>query len=169
MTTRARHAEKGDLGEICLIYERARLKMRESGNLEQWTGEYPDRQTLKGDIERGELFVLVNADTDKILVVFALIGGADPTYAEIEDGAWPDDEPYFTIHRCASSGALPHAADRMFEWALDRCKNVRIDTHADNVLMLAALRRNGFIRCGVIHLADGSPRTAFYKKRGQEK
>ena len=165
MITKVRKAEKGDLGELCAIYERARVKMRESGNMEQWTGEYPDRQTLKDDITRGELFVLVNADTDKILAVFAFIGGEDPTYTEIEDGQWPDDEPYFTIHRCASSGALPHAADRVFDWALEQCGNVRIDTHADNVLMLAALKRNGFTRCGIIHLADGAPRTAFCRKR----
>ena len=40
---------------------------------------------------------------------------------------------------------------------------IRIDTHADNVIMHHLLRKYGFAMCGVIRLADGAPRTAYIK------
>ena len=39
----------------------------------------------------------------------------------------------------------------------------RADTHADNKIMQHLLEKNGFTRCGVIHVADGSPRFAYQK------
>ena len=39
--------------------------------------------------------------------------------------------------------------------------HLRIDTHADNEPMLNAVKRYGFKHCGVIYVADGSPREAF--------
>ena len=40
---------------------------------------------------------------------------------------------------------------------------LRADTHADNKIMQHLLEKNGFTRCGVIHVADGSPRFAYQK------
>ena len=42
-------------------------------------------------------------------------------------------------------------------------KSLRADTHADNKIMQHLLEKNGFTRCGVIHVADGSPRFAYQK------
>ena len=36
-------------------------------------------------------------------------------------------------------------------------------THADNKIMQHLLEKNGFTRCGVIHVRDGSPRFAYQK------
>ena len=37
------------------------------------------------------------------------------------------------------------------------------DTHADNKAMRHILEKTGLIRCGVIHVADGSPRFAYQR------
>ena len=39
--------------------------------------------------------------------------------------------------------------------------NVRIDTHADNIPMQGAIANQGFTKCGIIHVEDGSPRLAY--------
>ena len=42
-------------------------------------------------------------------------------------------------------------------------KSLRADTHADNKIMQHLLEKNGFTRCGIIHVADGTPRIAYQK------
>ncbi len=41
--------------------------------------------------------------------------------------------------------------------------NFRIDTHNDNKIMQHVIEKNGFIRCGIIYVKDGSPRIAYEK------
>ena len=40
---------------------------------------------------------------------------------------------------------------------------LRIDTHADNHVMQDLVTRNGFVYCGRILLANGSPRLAYHR------
>lgn len=47
--------------------------------------------------------------------------------------------------------------------------DIRIDTHKDNKPMLHLIRKNGFTRCGVIIVDDGTPREAFQKKAGSKR
>lgn len=90
--------------------------------------------------------------------------GVDPTYQVIEDGAWLNDTlPYGTIHRLASSGKSKGVASAVIEWCLEHCQSLRADTHADNQIMQHLLEKNGFTRCGIIHVADGTPRIAYQK------
>ena len=46
-------------------------------------------------------------------------------------------------------------------WCAERQPHLRVDTHADNAPMLHLLPALGFVRCGIIHVADGTPRIAF--------
>ena len=46
---------------------------------------------------------------------------------------------------------------------MEHCQSLRADTHADNKIMQHLLEKNGFTRCGIIHVADGSPRFAYQK------
>ena len=59
----------------------------------------------------------------------------------------------------ARRGVLAEAVD----WALTRLPHLRADTHEANVTMQRCLERAGFVRCGVIHVADGTPRLAYEK------
>lgn len=91
--------------------------------------------------------------TERILAVFAVCPGEDPTYKTI-DGAWLDDDRYVTIHRVASAGLIKGAAHLIFGWVLSHYDNVRVDTHPNNRAMQHVLATNGFTRCGTIQLID---------------
>ncbi len=138
--------------------------MRASGNRSQWAGAYPAREDIERDIATGNLYAGED-DSGTVVMVFAFIEGTDPTYADI-DGAWLNDHPYGTIHRIASSGAVGRCLERAVEFGLKHSDNIRIDTPIDNAPMLNALRRAGFVRCGVITCADGTPREAFQLVKG---
>ncbi len=159
---RIRRAVPADLEEIMALYDIGRAYMRQTGNIEQWTGSYPSREMIENDIRVGNSFVY---EVDgRLQVVFALIWGEDPTYAHI-DGAWLSSRPYATIHRMASRGELKGAASRCFQWAFDLCGTLRADTHEDNLPMRHTLEKNGFTHCGTILCDEGTPRRAYEKIR----
>ena len=98
--------------------------------------------------------------------VFALLEDGEPTYREIFDGAWLNDEPYLTVHRVASDGTQRGVVAACTDFCRRRASalglhNIRIDTHEANAPMRRALRRYGFVRCGTIRLANGDPRIAY--------
>lgn len=157
-----RRSDIADLDRIMPVYESAKAFMRSSGNMAQWTGGYPSAEAISRDIATGNHYVAEDAD-GQVLAVFAFILGDDPTYGEISGPGWLNERPYGTIHRIASSGRQGGMLDRCVDFCFGFTDNLRIDTHADNAPMLSALGRLGFTRCGIIRLADGSPRTAFHK------
>ena len=153
-----RKAEKGDLESIAAIYGAAREFMKRTGNPLQWGDSYPGEELISADVESGAARIVY--DENGTHGVFALFEGEDPSYAYIE-GAWLNDDPYVTVHRLASGGT----ARGVFRCVADYCKgsgrDVRIDTHEDNVVMRRLLAENGFERCGIIYVRGGSPRTAY--------
>lgn len=154
-----RKASRNDLERIMQIYEYAREFMKNTGNPDQWGTSHPARELVQADIRDGVCRLV--CDENGIRGVFALLAGPDPTYLRIENGAWLNDGPYIAIHRIASDGK----AHGVFRCAADHCKalcaNIRIDTHADNRIMQKSIEKNGFVRCGIIYTADGSPRIAY--------
>ncbi|MBE5787417.1 MAG: N-acetyltransferase [Clostridiales bacterium] len=148
-----------DLPAIEKVYAAARAYMVQSGNPHQWGDSHPARATLESDIEKGDLYV---CEVDgEIRGAFALLFGTDPTYSYIEDGAWPNEKPYATIHRIASDGQIKGIFTKCFEYALTRADEIRIDTHHDNKTMQHVVSKHGFRRCGIIYLANGDPRIAY--------
>lgn len=151
------------IATIMAIYKDATAYMRQNGNLNQWVNGYPSRELIEKDIKNGNCYVVV--DQENILAVFCYFEGVEPTYINIFDGAWLNDEPYGTIHRIAvaktahSSGA----AEMCYNFCLAKQKNLRIDTHEDNIPMQKSLSKNGFIKCGKIFLENGDKRIAFHK------
>lgn len=154
-----------DLPEVMGVYAIARNFMRETGNPTQWTGGYPQEELLRGDIASGDSYVAV--ENGKIEAVFLFRKGDDPTYKVIEDGAWLNDEPYAVLHRIASRGEVKGAGSVCIQWCFTQWPNLRGDTHADNHVMQHVLEKNGFVKCGRIYVADGSPRIA-YQRTGKE-
>lgn len=153
-----------ELDGIMNIYADARAFMRENGNPEQWGDSYPPREMIREDMERG--FCYVCEDDGEIVGVFYYAEGEDPTYKAIENGAWINDRPYGVIHRIASARHRRGVASFCFAWAVEQCGNLKIDTHRDNLPMQRSLAKNGFTRCGIVHLADGEERIAY--QRAQE-
>lgn len=154
-----RKAKKQDLVNIFPIYEIARKYMEENGNGTQWGGWWPPEDVLQADVEKGDLYVC--EENGKIHGVFAFIIGEDSTYQYIQEGEWPNDEEYGTVHRLASDGKAKGIFKEAIDFAKSQIENVRIDTHANNGSMLHLIEKNGFKRCGVILVPDQTERIAF--------
>lgn len=161
---RIRPAVPADLPEFARVYAAAKAYMRANGNPHQWSAIYPDPETLTEDIAAGQLYAVEAAGG--VHGVFALIPGADPSYAQI-DGAWPNALPYATIHRIASDGRVPGVFAACADFAKARYLAVRMDTHADNQPMQRLAEKHGFVYCGVVQLEGVGPRLAYQWTRPQ--
>lgn len=158
-----RKATEADMDDMLDMFATAKKFMVDHGNRSQWQGEYPSRHLLLNDIAQGQSFMVVDRRGQKMGTFYFHLG-EDPTY-NIIDGNWPDNEPYGTIHRIASAGRVRGVADAALEHCLNMTPNVRVDTHADNKIMRHWAESRGFKYCGIITIADGSPRMAFHKKK----
>ncbi len=168
-----RPARREDLPAMEAIYEQAKEFMRETGNPNQWNGSYPEEGLLLCDMEHGNSYIV--EENGQVIGTFAFIKGEDPTYRVIEDGMWMKEEPYGTVHRLASATGTHGVAAACFAWCRMQCENgsgiagLRADTHADNRVMQHVLEKNGFVRCGIIHLENGDPRIAYQYVRQEQK
>lgn len=161
-----RKADKEDIDAIMGLIAGAKRFMRSNGNMTQWAGAYPSREDIEDDIVKSRFYLIEDSDRNKPVMCFAVMFTPDPFYSDIRDGQWIDaDSPYITIHRMASSGEISRLSDLAFAYCDVLSRNVRVDTHADNRQMLAAIERAGFKRCGIVTVADGTPRIAFQKIR----
>lgn len=151
-----------ELPIIMNIYEYARNFMCANGNPTQWINGYPSEELIHREIEEGHSFVCTN-ESGEILGTFCFIVGDDSTYRYIYDGAWLNEEPYGVVHRMATNGKQKGIADVCLNWCLERCDNIRIDTHRDNKVMQHILEKYGFRRCGIIYVKNGTERIAYQK------
>ncbi|MBR2638059.1 MAG: GNAT family N-acetyltransferase [Bacteroidaceae bacterium] len=156
-----RKATLNDIPALMELFAYAKQIMRDSGNTRQWGEGYPSPLILSSDIESGNSYVMCD-EKGNIHATMAFIQGPDPTYAVIYNGEWPDDNPYYVIHRIAVSEPGRGLAKRLLDWAFEHTSTIRIDTHRDNVIMHHILGKYGFTRCGVILLANGSERDAYH-------
>ena len=155
-----------DIERIMDIFSIARKFMQTTGNPNQWINGYPQKELISNEIANGHCYVCETNDSSekRVVATFCFIEGPDPTYSYIEDGEWPDDLPYYVIHRLASDGTVHGIASTCIEWGLERSSVLRVDTHHDNKVMQHLLEKNGFSRCGIIYVANGTPRIAYYRK-----
>lgn len=158
---RFRTATLDDLPNILPIYESARAFMCRSGNPNQWRTHHPAVEILEDDIAKSQLYLCL--EHEEIAAVFCYFRGIDPTYLQIFGGQWRNDKPYGVIHRIAVAQPGKGIAGCCFDWALQQCPNLRIDTHRDNAPMQRSLEKFGFTRCGTIYLENGEDRIAYHK------
>lgn len=144
------------------IYARARIFMQESGNGNQWINGYPSREIVLNDIKNGYSYVYLD-ENNEIVATFFFRLGEDPTYARIDNGQWLNDKSYGVVHRLAGSGKRKNVGSDCLEWCFNQCPNIRVDTHHENLVMQNILKKNGFVPCGIIYVANGTPRIAFQK------
>lgn len=155
-----------DFDKIMNIYGYARDFMTKNGNPNQWAkNNWPPSDLIRDDIEKSNSYVCLN-DNDEVIGTFYYVYGYDiePTYKNIYDGHWLNDEPYGVVHRIAADGSEKGIGTFCINWAVDECKHLRIDTHVDNVVMKNLLTKLGFTYCGIIHIGDSSNKRLAYEK-----
>jgi RimJ/RimL family protein N-acetyltransferase len=157
-----RHTSIDDFDTVMNIYAGARLFMQENGNENQWINGYPSGELIIDDIKKKNSYVCINPDNE-IIGTFCFILGDDITYAAIYDGCWLNDEPYGVIHRLAGKKHCKKIAASCLQWCFEQCSNIRVDTHSDNIIMQNILTKNGFARCGIIYVGNGTSRIAYQK------
>lgn len=157
-----RPATHADVEAAARIYDNAREFMRQSGNPDQWRGEYPGGYDVEIGIENGTSYVC--EDNGEIIATFHFeMNANDPTYRKIYEGRWKNNEPYAVIHRIAVKYHARGIVDFCFSECFKMFPNIKIDTHRDNAPMRKCLLRNGFEYCGIIYLENGDERLAFQK------
>lgn len=152
----------GELNLLMEMYADARRFMAEHGNPDQWGTNYPPREMVEEDIRAGNVYVCEK--DGRVTGAFYYKEGKDATYGVIEDGAWLSERPYGVVHRIISDGTVKGTASFCLAWALEQCKNLKIDTHRENRVMQKLLEKNGFTYCGIIYAEDGSRRMAYQKQ-----
>ena len=148
-----------DIPAIMPVIDAAREMMHASGNVNQWINGYPSEQVIQADINRSGGFVVT--DEGRIMAYFAFLPAPEPTYAQIYEGAWLNDEPYYVIHRLASWPEVHGIWDCVLKWAFERTHTLRVDTHRDNRIMQYNILKHGFNYCGIIYLLSGDERLAY--------
>ena len=166
-TWRIEKTQPEQLETVMRLYANARRFMAEHGNPDQWGTSFPPVEMIEADIEAGESYVCMVEG--RIAAVFYYHAGyrcgdvEDPDYIRIEDGHWLNQDDYGVVHRITSDGQTKGVASYCLQWVLEKCGNIKIDTHRNNVVMQNMLKKNGFTYCGRIYTADGSERLAFQK------
>jgi len=162
-----RKAAEKDINAIMNIINQAQNYFKEQG-IDQWQNGYPNRQTIRNDIENGNSYVLLKNDI--VVGTVAIIPGIEKTYEAIYNGEWKSSGKYITIHRIAIDVRYKRLgfATMILDKAEEMCKkkdinSIRIDTHEENLPMQNLLQKNNYEYCGIIYLEDGSKRLAFEK------
>ena len=145
------------------LRDHARAKTRTYGNTFQWPDGYPRDDMFRKDIELGGSHVMLD-ERGEVVGTFALLPSPEVTYNVIYDGQWLDDEPYYVIHRIASTSGSHGILDALLDYCESQVRNIRIDTHEANIIMRKGLEKHGYQYCGIIHLLDGNERLAFQKR-----
>lgn len=151
-------ATADDEPKIWQIVHQAALDMVTKGR-HQWNENYPPRESIAHDIERGNGYVIkLNGE---IAGYTAVRFDGEPSYDKLK-GKWLSDKPYATIHRTAIA-ATHHGkglARLLFTEAERLCRkrkfgSIRVDTNYDNAEMLHLIDCLGFERCGLCYYNHG--------------
>ena len=157
-----RKATLSDLEVAMQLFDNSRQIMRRNGNATQWSNGYPQQEIIEKDTINGDFYCICNED--EIVGCFSFIIGDDPTYNKIEKGEWIDTlHTYGTIHRLACAPGQHSIARQCIERCEEQVDSLRADTHSDNIIVQHILEQQNFRYCGIIHVADGTPRRAYQK------
>ena len=169
--TYLRQATNADLPEIKKIIEEAKAYLKKQG-IDHWQDGYPATEDLETDVNFGITYVLIV--DGKIAGTAALHQGLDVNYLNIHDGEWINGVHgrYTAIHRIAMSSNFrgQHLSDKMVSGLITISgvlgyKDIRIDTHPENLGMQHVITTNGFTKRGTIYMSESdseaSPRYAY--------
>lgn len=156
-------AKMEELDACAALMEEGRAFQRQQGFV-QWTPDYPNRETVREDIETGKGYVL---KVDGQIAGYLCVDfDGEPAYENIQ-GRWGTPEPYAAAHRLALSGQFRGRGltTTIFELVRELClargvTAIRGDTDEQNLRMQHVLEKCGFQRRGVI-IFQGSEKLAY--------
>lgn len=159
------YATKEDIDSIMTIINQAKKYFKDQG-INQWQDGYPNYDSILVDVKNKESFVI--KENDEVIATCMVSIQKEPTYKNIYEGKWLNQDPYLVIHRVAVREDMKgkQVASFMINQAIQMypdLHNVRMDTHHDNISMQRLLEKNDFKYCGIIYLVSGDPRKAFQK------
>ena len=158
-----RQASIKDIESLMEIYDFARNAMQQMGNTNQWINGYPARDVIVNAIENKKQYICLNGAD--IVGTFYFAIEEDVTYHTIYEGEWLNNESYGVIHRLASNGQVRGIGRFCLDWCFNQCGNIRVDTHHDNLIMQHLFLKNGYQKCGIIFVNNGTARIAFQKNQ----
>ncbi|AEJ23875.1 GNAT family N-acetyltransferase [Weissella koreensis] len=156
-----RKATLADLDQIDYLIKDAK-KLLAADGIPQWQGDYPQKTDILADLEQGMTYLLIV--DQQILGTATLMTIPEPNYQNIYHGGWrTSDQHYATIHRIAikSDQTGQHLSDFIFSNLLSEAiqlgfKEIRIDTHRQNLRMQHVLEKIGFEYRGIVYM-DSNP------------
>ena len=168
LTVSVRKTEERDIEAVLAIYADASAWFREQG-IPQWQNGYPNRESLRVDMEKGASYVLEH--DGKVIGTACILAERDPNYTYIENGQWLDDCDYIVIHRiavlrsCKGRGEAASLIEEAEKTAKEKgYRALRADTHDLNLSMQRFLAKHGFVPCGRVYVSGGAPRIGFQKQ-----
>lgn len=162
-----RGSVEGDMAQLTEMLEDA-IALLAMNNIDQWQKGSISSEILLDAIRHDQGFVWEQRDTTGI-AGFCVLDTYDELYEEnLAKGEWTIEGPYLAIHRVMVSQHLRgrKVTTQMFldikkMGIVNNIASLRIDTHPDNVMMQKTLKRNGFVRTGLLYMPSGSPRYAY--------
>ncbi len=149
-----RLAEISDFDHIAEIYTKARAFMVKTGNPRQWNlSSYPPLELIKSDIQSQKLYLCTENGNAVGVFFFSFGENAEPLYSKFRKAP---KLPYGVVHRIASDGSVKGVGRFCLSWAIQKSKNLMIDTHPDNMVMQKLLSSLGFTYLGDINIPDDS-------------
>ena len=162
-----RKTKYDEIEKVMKIVRDAQEYFKNQG-IDQWQNNYPNEEVIKKDIDNNISYVLV--DQNRIIGTIVIDFEIERTYEKIYEGEWLSEGEYAVIHRVAIAddykgrgiaGLMINEVEKIVRE--NGVNAVKGDTHRDNQSMQRLFIKNGFKKCGIIYLPDGSERIAFQK------
>ena len=152
-----RKAKTEDLPQVLSLYKAVVENMIQSG-INQWSDEYPNREVLSADTERGEL--ILGIIDEQIVSAYVMNCDADPDYYSA-DWQYPDAN-WCVVHRlCVSplyhrQGLATQVMEYVEQTAKDQgFSSIHLDTFSGNPKALNLYHKLGFVDVGEAFWARG--------------
>jgi GNAT superfamily N-acetyltransferase len=161
------HAHLDQLDEILEIYRHATRKMNEQG-ITQWADDYPSEELVKDDIQKRNLYALL--DEERVAAVVVLDQEYEDAYEKV---SWSDQSGRFlVVHRlCVNPAIQGRGVSRILMGEIERFAkehgytSIRLDTQIKNEKAMRLYMVNEYEQKGIIYLrGSDDPHMAFEKQ-----
>lgn len=157
---------ESDMAQFTGMLEDA-IALLAMNNIDQWQNGTISSEILLDAIMHDQAFVWEQRDSTGI-AGFCVLDTYDELYENLAEGEWTVPGSYLAIHRVMVSQHLRgrKVTTQMFldikkMGIVNNVDSLRIDTHPDNIMMQKTLKRNGFVRTGLLYMPSGSSRYTY--------